>query len=170
MRATVSRSQIRSETWSEPARDSSRSRVAIAFFPSRAEARQAIHHLGDSGFPIEHVAIVADGMQVPEPISGRAHTGWIAFQGASEGGMVGLFLSTAIGLVNVAQPLTAMPYMTILGTLGGAVVGLVLRLLGQTFSGDKRDIPTTSARPTRYLVMVDSHLSREASRLLEGPY
>jgi hypothetical protein len=147
------------------------SQVGIAFYSSWAEAQQAINHLSKNGFPTEHIKIVASPSQAADQAKTVLNTNWVAFQGASEGAMVGLVLSVGIGLVNVAQPLTTTLFMCVPGMLGGAVVGLTLRLLGHSFSGTPGDFSAAPGmQDVQHIVMVDKHLSREASRLLEGPY
>jgi hypothetical protein len=146
------------------------SQVGIASYSSYIEAQEAANHLSSHGFSPDRIRIVARPSHAAENSKTNLNPNWIAFQGASEGAMVGLVLSIMIGLVNIAQPLTATLFMAIPGILGGAMVGLALRLLGHNFSGAQGDLSSLRLFENQHIVMVDKHLSREASRLLEGPY
>ncbi len=146
------------------------SQVGIAFYSSYIEAQEAANHLSNHGFSPDRIRIVARASHVAENSKTTLNPNWIAFQGASEGAMVGLVLSIVIGLVNIRQPLTATLFMAVPGMLGGAMVGLALRLLGHNFSGAQTDPGSSRSFENQHIVMVDKHLSREASRLLEGPY
>jgi hypothetical protein len=146
------------------------SQVGIAFYSSYVEAQEAANHLSNHGFSPDRIRIVTRPSRVAESSKTNLNPNWIAFQGASEGAMVGLVLSIMIGLVNIRQPLTATLFMVVPGMLGGAMVGLALRLLGHNFSGVQADPSSLRPFENQHIVMVDKHLSREASRLLEGPY
>ncbi len=147
------------------------SQVGIAYYPSYFEAQEAVNHLNNHGFPSERIKIVTRPSREIEINKNTLSTNWIAFQGASEGAMVGLVLSIMIGLINVTQPLTSTLLIFIPGILGGAMVGLALRLLGNNFSDVQGDLGSSfKISDHQHIVMVDKHMSREASRLLEGPY
>lgn len=145
------------------------SKVAIAFFTTRAEAQLAVDHLHHGGLRLHQMAIVRDHPRSLEQDSGRSGASRAALQGVIDGTTVGLFMSVAIGLLNIAQPLRAMLSIVWPGVVGGAALGLIIGLIGHAFGGDRRAIPVTPDL-ARYVVMVDADLSREASRMLEGPY
>ncbi len=147
------------------------SQVGIAYYPSYFEAQEAVNHLKNHGFPSERIKIVTRPPREIEINKNTLSINWIAFQGASEGAMVGLVLSIMIGLINVMQPLGSTLLLFIPGILGGAMVGLALRLLGHNFSHVQGDMGSSfKISDHQHIVMVDKHMSREASRLLEEPY
>jgi hypothetical protein len=144
--------------------------VGIAYYPSYFEAQEAVKHLNHHGFPSERIKIVTRPDVWIEATKNAPSTNWVMFQGASEGAMVGLVLSIVVGLMNVTQPLGATLLISIPGILGGSIVGLALRLLGHSLGGVQGDGGALKTFDNQHIVMIDKYLSREASRVLEGPY
>jgi hypothetical protein len=144
--------------------------VGIAYYPSYFEAQEAVKHLSHHGFPSERIKIVTRPDVGIEATKNTSSTNWVMFQGASEGAMVGLVLSIVVGLMNVTQPLGATLLISIPGILGGSIVGLALRLLGHNLGGVQGDAGSLKMFDNQHIVMIDKYLSREASRVLEGPY
>ena len=163
MQATVSR-----ETAQPRPLQNASSKIAIAFFSTRLEAQQAVDHLNHSGLRLHQMEIINDAPNILESTD-RPNAGRAALQGLIDGATLGLFVSVGIGLLNVSQPLRAMMSIVWPGALGGAVIGLGIGLVSHAF-GARQGAIAAPSRSSRYVVMVEADLSREASRMLEGPY
>lgn len=143
-------------------------RPVIASYSNYAEASQAVDFLSDRGFPVQHVAIVAEGLRLIEQVTGRLNWAMAVGQGAFSGAFTGLFFGLLFGLLNLIQPLVPSLSLAFSGLIFGAVVGAVLGLMGYAISGGKRDfVSVGGVQAERYNLVVDANLVDEAERLLD---
>lgn len=142
-------------------------RRTIASYPTYAEAQRAVDTLSDQHFPVEHVAIVAEGLQFVEQVTGRLGYGRAALNGALSGAFTGALIGFIWGLFSVIQPLVSALNLALFGILIGAVIGAISGVISYAVSGGKRDFTSVSGmQAERYHVMVDDHAADEAERLL----
>ncbi|MEA2179480.1 MAG: hypothetical protein QOG77_2777, partial [Solirubrobacteraceae bacterium] len=69
--------------------EASRQRRSVAVYDHYADAQRAVDHLSDSGFPVERVAIVGEGLRYVEQVAGRMTAGTAALIGAAQGAALG---------------------------------------------------------------------------------
>jgi hypothetical protein len=102
----------------------------VGVYEALDEAEEAVTGLGEQGFPISNVSIVARDLTSERSIRGFVSTGDVARQGAGIGGWIGGIFGVMVGAalvwvpgfgpLLVAGPLAAM----IVGGIEGAAVGL----------------------------------------------
>jgi uncharacterized protein YcfJ len=144
-------------------------RQTIAVFPTYEEAQSAVDHLSDEKFPVERTAIVAEGLQFVEQVTGRLGWGKAALNGALAGGATGLLIGFIFGLFSLIQPVASALTLAINGLLIGALIGALIGLAFYALSGGARDFTSVSGiQADRYNVMADAEVADEAIRLLKG--
>lgn len=142
-------------------------RQSIATFGRYQEAQQAVDFLSDRGFPMQHVAIVAEGLKFVEQITGRLSWGKAALNGALSGAMVGALFGFIFGLFSWIDPLISTLTLTLYGLVFGAIIGLIMGLITYGLSGGNRDFTSVGGiQADRYNVMVESEHANEAQRLI----
>ncbi|HSH79009.1 MAG TPA: general stress protein [Herpetosiphonaceae bacterium] len=149
--------------------DRQRLRRAVASYASYAEAQRAVDYLSDQKFPVQRVAIFAEGLRFVEQVTGRLGYGQAMLNGALSGAVTGAFLGYLLGLFSLVTPLTSGLVLGFYGLIFGAIIGAIIGLIGHALSGGRRDFSSTSGlQAERYNVMVDDDLADEAARLLAG--
>jgi hypothetical protein len=144
-------------------------RVVVASYDSYPEAQRAVDYLSDGGFAVERVAIVAEDLRLVEQVTGRRGYGQAALQGAGSGALIGLIFGFFLGLFNVFDPLVSALSLGIVWLIYGAIIGLIVGLIGHALSGGQRDFSSIGGiQANRYNVMADEEVADEASRLLAG--
>src|SRR5918997_3533946 len=144
-------------------------RVVVASYDSYPEAQRAVDYLSDERFPVERVAIVAEDLRLVEQVTGRRGYGQAALQGAGSGALVGLIFGFFLGLFNVVDPLISAFSLGLVWLIYGAIIGLIVGLIGHAVSGGQRDFSSVGGmQADRYNVMADEEVADEASRLLTG--
>jgi hypothetical protein len=144
-------------------------RVVVASYDSYPEAQRAVDYLSDERFPVERVAIVAEDLRLVEQVTGRRGYGQAALQGAGSGALVGLIFGFFLGLFNVIDPLISAFSLGLVWLIYGAIIGLIVGLIGHALSGGHRDFSSVGGmQADRYNVMADEEVADEASRLLTG--
>jgi hypothetical protein len=144
-------------------------RVVVASYGSYPEAQRAVDYLSDERFPVERVAIVAEDLRLVEQVTGRRGYGQAALQGAGSGALIGLIFGFFLGLFNVFDPLVSALSLGIVWLIYGAIIGLIVGLIGHALSGGQRDFSSIGGiQANRYNVMADEEVADEASRLLTG--
>ena len=88
----------------------------LATFPTYAGAEQLVDKLSDSGFPVEHVRIVGNGLRSVEYVTGRLTSGRAALAGAATGAWIGLLIGILINLFSAGSTSFA-------NVLGSVVIG-----------------------------------------------
>jgi hypothetical protein len=140
-------------------------RRQIASYNSYADAQRAVDYLSDQKFPVERVAIVAEGLKFVEQVTGRLDSGRAALNGALSWGALGAFIGLMLGLFTPGLALATL----LRGLLFGLVAGAISGFLSYSFTGGRRDFTSVSGmRADHYLVMVDEESSEQASGILAG--
>ncbi len=146
--------------------DPSAARITVATYTIYREAQRAVDHLSDSGFPVERVAIVAEGLRLVEQVTGRLNWGRAALGGAVSGALIGAFFGALLGLLGLA-PLGSALVLVVYGLIVGAFAGSVLALISYAFTGGRRDFTSTGGlQADRYMVMVDPEFAPRAAELV----
>jgi len=149
------------------AEHSGATRRIIASYSTYGEAQRAVDYLSDQRFPVERVAIVAEGLRFEEQVTGRLGWGRALLNGALGGGATGLFIGFIFGLFNWITPLVSALTLAFYGLIFGAIVGALFGLLFYAFSGGQRDFTSVgSIRAQRYDLFTDGDVAAEAERLL----
>ena len=147
--------------------DASAGRRPVATYTNYSEAQRAVDYLSDQRFPVERVAIVAEGLRFEEQVTGRLGWGRALLNGALGGASTGVFIGFIFGLFSLITPLVSALTLAFYGLIFGAIVGALFGLLFYAFSGGQRDFTSVgSIRAQRYDIVVDSEVANEAERLL----
>jgi len=147
--------------------DASAGRRPVATYTNYGEAQRAVDYLSDQRFPVERVAIVAEGLRFEEQVTGRLGWGRALLNGALGGASTGVFIGFIFGLFSLITPLVSALTLAFYGLIFGAIVGALFGLLFYAFSGGQRDFTSVgSIRAQRYDIVVDSEVANEAERLL----
>jgi hypothetical protein len=111
----------------------------IGVYDTMAQAEEAVRKLGEGGYPIEQVSILAQNLESEKQVHGFVTTGDVAKTGAATGawvgGLFGVLLGAAfiwvpgLGPLIVAGPLSAALLGGIEGALAGAAGGGLLGAL-----------------------------------------
>ena len=143
------------------------SRRVVASFKHYEEAQRAVDFLSDEKFPVERIAIVGEGLQLVEQVTGRL-TWWKAtVKGLLNGAVTGLFLGWLLGLFNVVDPLVSAIGLAIWGLGFGAFVGALIGLITYAATGGRRDFTSVgSMQAEQYNILVDTDVADSAQRLL----
>ncbi len=142
-------------------------RRPVATYTNYSQAQRAVDYLSDQRFPVERVAIVAEGLRFEEQVTGRLGWGRALLNGALGGAATGIFIGFIFGLFSLITPLVSALTLAFYGLIFGAIVGALFGLLFYAFSGGRRDFTSVgSIRAQRYEIMVDSEVANEAERLL----
>lgn len=142
-------------------------RRTVATFSTYAEAQRAVDYLSDRKFPVEHVAIVAEGLRIVEQVTGRLNYGRVALNGALSGAVIGGFFGFMFGLFDLITPLVSAFRLTLYGMLYGAGVGVLMSVIFYALTGGERDFTSAAGVVAdRYNVMVDEDDTEDAARLL----
>lgn len=146
-------------------------RRPIGTYTTYAEAQRAVDRLSDLKFPVERVAIVAEGLKFVEQITGRLTYGRVAWNGALSGAMIGGLFGLMLGFFNWIAPLVSALEVAFYGVVYGAIVGSLMSIIFYALSGGRRDFSSASGIVAdRYNVVADEEVAGEALRLLgSGP-
>lgn len=138
-------------------------RRAVATYANYADAQRAVDHLSDQRFPVERVAIVAEGLKFVEQVTGRLDAGRAALSGALSWGLLGALIGLLLGLFTPGLGFALASRGLLLGLLAGAISGAL------TYAATRGRRDFTSVRgmqADRYVVMVDEEASADAERVL----
>jgi hypothetical protein len=142
-------------------------RRAVATFDNYAEAQAAVDRLSDQRFPIERVAIVAQGLRLEEQVTGRVTVGRAALRGAAGGAFTGALIGWLLGLLNAVEPLVSALGLAIYGLILGAILGGTLGAVTHFATRGRRDFAAVSTiRADYYDVLVDEPVASAAEDLL----
>ena len=146
-----------------------RSRRTIASFEDYADAQRVVDRLSDEGFPVEHVAIVGDGLRYVEQVTGRMTTGRAALMGATQGAALGALFGLVFGLIFTIDPNPALLLLVLYGLVTGAIVGALLGAIAHAATGGTRDFASVAGmQADRYEVVVDDDLADRAAGILRS--
>ena len=147
-------------------RSDNRARTLVRTYTSYADAQQAVDYLSDQGFPVQHVAIVAEGLRLVEQVVGRLDLGRAALAGAINGALVGALFGLILGLfAGPGDGLALALYGLVFGALVGAVMGAVVHALTR---GRRDFVATSGFQADRYQLMVDDEFAARAASVLAG--
>ncbi|MFN3950162.1 general stress protein [Microbacterium sp.] len=141
-------------------------RRVLSSFSDYTGAQAAVDRLSDAGFPVEHTAIVGQGVRIVEQVTGRMTRGRAAGLGAASGAWFGLMIGVLVGLLSPGGFLGLLVLGLVLGALWGAAFGFA----GHAFTGGRRDFSSVQGfEAERWDVTVDAeHLARAQSLLSSG--
>lgn len=144
-------------------RESSVPQHLLGQFPTYAGAERVVDKLSDSGFPVEHVRIVGNGLRTVEYVTGRMTTGRAALAGAASGAWFGLLFGLLIGLFTTGP---AWFGVLVGSTLIGAFWGAAFGFLAHWATRGRRDFASVKGlEAEQYAVYVDATHADEAIRL-----
>ena len=144
-------------------------RDTLVTYSTYAEAQRAVDHLSDEGFPVEHTAIVAEGLKFVEQVTGRLNWGRALLNGAVSGALTGALIGFIFGLFSLFNPIVSALSLALYGLLFGAVIGAVFGLIAYALSSGQRDFTSVGGmQAERYNVVVDMDHLAEAKRVLAG--
>jgi hypothetical protein len=142
-------------------------RRTVRSYGTYAEAQRAVDYLSDHKFPVERVAIVAEGLKLVEQVTGRLTYGRVAVSGALSGAVMGALFGFIFGLFNWIAPLISPFVMALYGVIYGMIIGTLMSVIFYALSGGKRDFSSYGGLAAdRYNVMVDAEVASEAMRML----
>ena len=148
-------------------------RRAVGTFPTRSAAEHALHELRDSGFVMDHVAVVAQdsnqadslaGVEISDRAENKADDGVKvgAVSGGALGGLTGLLVGLGalaipgIGPIMLAGAAATALATTAAGSAIGAVAGSLLGgLVGMGIPEERARAYDKRVSAGEYLVMVD---------------
>ncbi|MFJ1543268.1 general stress protein [Micromonospora chalcea] len=141
--------------------------TVIASYPTYTDAEQAVDHLSDQHFPVEHVAIVGRGLHFYEQVLGRRTLAKAAGYQAAGGAILGALFGWVLGVFDLIDPLVSGLMLALYGAIAGAITGAVLGVTAHALPGGRRDFASISAfRADSYDLLVDeSHAEQAAQRL-----
>jgi hypothetical protein len=141
----------------------SRPTVTVGTFGDYAAAQQAVDHLSDNKFPVEHSAIVGTDLRLVENVLGRLTVGRAALAGAGSGAWFGLFLGLLFGIFTSANWVGVVLAAVLIGAAWGAGFGAIAHAL----TGGRRDFSSRSTlQAGQYAVVVDADYADQARHLL----
>ena len=144
-------------------------RREIAWFASYPEAEAAVDALADEQFPVERLAIVAEGLRYIEDVTGRRGYSQAAFEGVVTGAVVGALLGFFFGLFDWVEPVVTGLALALYGALIGAIAGAALGALTHWLSAGRRDFSSVAGiQAERYVVICDAERAEEGSRRLQA--
>jgi uncharacterized membrane protein len=144
-------------------------RREVAAFDTYAEAQRAVDHLSDRGFPVQHVAIVGQGLRYVEQVTGRLTTARAALLGAAQGALLGAILGLLAGLIFTLDPSPAIPLLVLYGLVVGAIFGAIAGALSHAMSRGERDFASVSGMEAdRYVLLVDEDHADKATEILQA--
>jgi hypothetical protein len=144
------------------------SRRMVASYQSYEQAQRAVDYLSDERFPVARVAIIGEGLQLVEQVTGRLTWWKAALNGLASGAFIGLFMGWLLGLFNLINPLVSILALAIWGLLFGALLGAVMGLLGYAATGGRRDFTSVGMMQAKqYNLLVDAEVADEAKRILD---
>jgi hypothetical protein len=137
--------------------------VTVGTYDNYPAAQQAVDRLSDSGFPVQHTAIVGTDLRLVERVLGRMTVGRAALAGAASGAWFGLFLGLLFSIFSVTNWLAAILAGLLIGAFWGAAFGAAAHAM----TGGRRDFTSARSLEARqYAVTVDTEHADQARHLL----
>ncbi len=136
---------------------------SVGSYPTYATAQQAVDHLSDHDFPVQHTTIVGTDLRLVEDVTGRLTVARAALAGAGGGAWLGLIIGVAPTL------LTAGAWWPVLAvvTLGGAAWGATTAAAAHAATRGQRDFASRRhLAAARYELIVATEHAEHANRLL----
>ncbi|GHA01948.1 general stress protein [Streptomyces echinoruber] len=140
-------------------------RPVVGSYPTYEGAQRAVDFLSDSGFPVEHTAIIGSDLRMVETVLGRLTRGRAALAGAGSGAWFGLLVGLLLSLFVPGSHNTLALLLS--GLLYGAVFGAVFGFTGHALTGGRHDFASRSQIvAARYDVVADAKVAEDAKNLL----
>lgn len=140
-------------------------RREIASFSSYPEAEAAVDALADEQFPVERLAIVAEGLSFVEDVTGRRRYPQAMLEGLLTGAILGALVGFFLGLFDWVEPLVTGLALALYGAIFGAVGGALLGAVAHWTSQGRRNFSSvTGMQAERYVIVSDAELADEATR------
>jgi hypothetical protein len=136
--------------------------LSVGTFDSYTDAQQAVDHLADEKFPVEHLAIVGTDLRQVERVTGRLSWGKVALGGLASGAWIGLFVGLLLGLFTDE----GWGQIILFSMLWGAVFMLILALVGYAATGGRRDFTSQSVTIASHYEIFCQHQHAEQAREL----
>ncbi len=141
-------------------------RQHVASYRSYAAAREAVDRLADADFPLDRVAIVGDGLNFVEHVTGHRGYPSAALSGAATGAGIGALFGFVAGLFNWVEPLVSALALGFYGLVLGVVLGVVFGLLSKAIGGEDFTA-VASMQADHFDVVVDQDLAARARHALD---
>jgi hypothetical protein len=136
---------------------------------SYESAVAAVDALADARFPVERVTIVGHAISTVETVTGRAGSARALGTGALNGAIIGLFFGLLFDWWGALTPSTGWGWLALWGLIYGAVLGGVIGLAADGFSGGRREFASASSlRADRYEVLLAGGDRNDAIRILRN--
>ncbi|MGA5370150.1 general stress protein [Streptomyces griseoincarnatus] len=140
-------------------------RPVVGSYPTYGGAQQAVDLLSDSGFPVEHTAIIGCDLRMVETVLGRLTRGRAALAGAGSGAWFGLLIGLLLSIFAVGSGGALVLLLS--GIAYGAGFGAVFGFVGHALTGGRRDFASRSRIvAARYNVVADPQVAEDARKLL----
>ena len=138
----------------------------VASYPTYQQAQRAVDHLSDSGFPVEHSAIVGRDLRLVEQVVGRLTKIRATLMGAASGAWFGLFVGLLVTVFVIGPEWIA---VTITAIVIGAAWGAIFGFVAHWATHGQRDFASASAVVAdRYDVTETDAYSERAAQLLSS--
>lgn len=140
-------------------------RRSVGVFERYADAQQAVDHLSDAGFPVEHATIVGSDLRLVENVTGRLNWARVLGGGAASGAWLGLLIGLLFGLFAVD---TSSYIATVIGAVVlAAIFGAVFAAIAYAATRGRRDFSSEqSITASTYEVLVHGDHADRALELL----
>ena len=139
--------------------------LVLRVYQKYTDAQRLVDALSDTGFPVEHVRIVGEGLQSIEQVTGRMTKGRATGYGAGAGAWFGLLVGLLLSLFATGSGVLG----SVVGSLLiGAVWGALFGFTAQWATGGERDFSSEGRlAASRYVVSVDAAYFNEAKKIAD---
>lgn len=136
----------------------------IGRYQDYLDAQKVVDYLADNDFPVSTVSIIGNDLKMVERVRGKLTYPRVAAQGAAQGAMLGLFFGLLLLLFSPNSQFGLMPLFA--GVLLGAVIFMLMNVIGYAAQRGKRDFSSTRATlPSTWDVVVEPGKAAEARAL-----
>ncbi len=145
---------------------SAKARYVVASYDTYRGAEAAVGELADSGFPVDHLALVDHRVRVVPIEAERARVGRAVLEGAEAGALVGAIVGFGAGIFNRSAPLASAVVLAVSACLVCAVLGMAFRLVPFAIGTARRRESARALAAARYeLLAENAHDARLAASL-----
>ncbi len=145
--------------------DSAKARYVVASYDTYRGAEAAVGELADSGFPVDHLALVAHRVRIVPIEAARARVGRAVLEGAEAGALVGAIVGFGAGIFNRSAPLASAVALAVSACLVCAVLGMAFRLVPFAIGARRRESARALAAARYELLAESAHDARLAASL-----
>lgn len=131
-------------------------------YESYLDAQKVVDYLADHDFPVSNVSIVGCDLKTVERVTMKLSYPRVAFRGAAQGVMFGLFVGLLLSLFNEGNPLGQ-----ILSSVGlGVAIWMIVAVIGYAMRRGKRDFESSNQIMAGYYDVVVAFEHIHAARQL----